>query len=93
MGLKRFTKACVHMYNGHTKYVTLKEEKSRQKWVLGHLESLKTHLFIGVLGTTQLVLGHFWPNFMNFAEFSKYFAILGGRLPFLLNNQYISLNT
>ena len=33
--------------------------------VSGHLEALKTHLFIG-------------PNLMTFEDFSNYFAILGG---------------
>ena len=39
----------------------------------------KTHLFLGEKGGTP-ILRHFGPNFINFATFSKYFAILQARL-------------
>jgi len=49
------------------------------KCVLGHLESFKTHLFLGEKWGVPLFLANFGQNFMNFANFSKYFEILGGK--------------
>ena len=56
-----------------------KEKKKLPKCVSGQLESFKTHLFLGEKKGVPPILCHFGPNFMNFATFSKYFAILGGK--------------
>ena len=58
---------------------TKKTKKKLPKSVSGQLESFKTHLFLSEKKGVPLILRHFGPNFLNFAPFSKYFAILGGK--------------
>ena len=60
---------------------------------LGHLESIKTHLFLVERRGVPPFFTIFGPNFMNFEDFSKYFAILGGKrkkisLPEVLKNVF-----
>ena len=57
-------------------------KKLLPKCVLGHLESFKTHFFWVKNGGCPYFwafLADFGQNFMNFANFSKYFEILGGK--------------
>ena len=70
-----------------------KKKKKLPKCVSGQLESFKTHLFLGEKKGVPPILRHFGPNFMNFATFSKYFDILGGKrkkssLPEVLKNGF-----
>ena len=53
------------------------KRKKMPKCVSGHLESFKTHLFLGEKRGGTPFFNIFGPNFMNFEDFSKYFAILG----------------
>ena len=55
------------------------QKKKMPKCVSGHLESFKTHLFLGEKRGVPPFFNIFGPNFMNFEDFSKYFAILGGK--------------
>ena len=58
------------------------KRKKMPKCVSGHLESFKTHLFLGIKNGVPLFLVLFdclWPKLDEFCRFSMYFAILGGR--------------
>ena len=58
------------------------QKKKMPKCVSGHLESFKTHLFLGIKNGVPLFLVLFdclWPQLDEFYRFSMYFAILGGR--------------
>jgi len=56
-----------------------KKKKKIPKCVSGHLKSFKTYLFLGEKRWVPPFFNIFGPNFMNFEDFSKYFAILGGK--------------
>ena len=46
-----------------------KKKKKLPKCVLGHLESFKTHLFLGEKRGVPPFFNIFGPNFMNFEDF------------------------